>query len=226
MLKKRRERTASLLHERLYHSQGYAFIFGIDEVGRGPWAGPVVAGAVCLPITDSRLSPKLKGVKDSKMMTPRQRESLVDTIKEVALAWGIGKASSVEINDLGISPATRLAMRRALESALETVDFEPSCLFIDSVLLPEVPGIPQVSLVGGDARSLSIAAASVVAKVWRDDYMVELDAEWPQYGFAAHKGYGTPQHQAALKEYGPSPLHRLYYKPIQALSDDDGDSQR
>ena len=110
---KRSEQTASLLHEHVYVANGYPYIFGIDEAGRGPWAGPVAAGAVCLPVTDPKLPERLKGVKDSKQMTPIQRDVLSDAIKGMALAWGVGSASSAEINDIGIDPACRLAMRRA-----------------------------------------------------------------------------------------------------------------
>ncbi len=219
MQKKRRDKTASLFHERLYYAQGYEKIIGIDEAGRGPWAGPVSAGAVCLPVSDPKLSQKLKGVRDSKQMTPLQRTTLVDTIKEVAVAWGIGSASVEEISEQGIAPASRLAMRRAVEAAIADFDFEPSCLFIDSVLLPKLSQIPQVSMIGGDRRSLSIAAASVLAKVWRDGVMVEIDEKYPQYGFAKHKGYGTAQHHAALKQYGPSPIHRKTYRPVRELLD-------
>ncbi len=219
MRKKRREKTASLFHERYYFDLGYEKIAGIDEAGRGPWSGPVSAGAVCLPVSDPKLSQKLKGVRDSKQMTALQRSNLVDTIKEVAVAWGIGSASVEEISELGISPASRLAMQRALEAAMAEFDFEPSCLFIDSELLPRLPQFPQVSLIGGDRRSLSIAAASVLAKVWRDVVMVEMDEKYPQYGFAKHKGYGTAQHHAALKQYGPSPIHRRTYRPVRELLD-------
>lgn len=216
--KTRKTQTASLKHEHEYLEKGYMCIIGLDEVGRGPWAGPVAAGAVCLPIQQPDLSQKLAGVRDSKQMTPRQRTKLADTIKATALGWGIGSASSAKIDELGIVPAVRLAMKRALEMLLTTSpDHQPDCLFLDALLWPEMGHIPQVSLVGGDARSLSIAAASVIAKVWRDSFMVELDAQYPGYGFAAHKGYGTPQHQAALKQHGVTPIHRQSFKPIRAL---------
>ncbi len=224
MKKQKRElRTASLKHERKYYSLGYQHVFGIDEVGRGPWAGPVTAGAVCLPLGREDLSQLLKGVRDSKQMTPLQRETLSKTIKDTALAWGIGNATAVEIDDVGIVPATMLAMQRAVESALKDVDFDADCLFIDDMLLPELRQYHQVSLIEGDARCLSIACASVVAKVWRDAYMVELDAQYPQYGFAEHKGYGTPQHIFALKQYGASEIHRTYYKPVQTLTKEDAE---
>ena len=214
---KRKDRTASLKHERHYYSLGYTHIIGIDEVGRGPWAGPVTAGAVCLPIARDDLSKLLKGVRDSKKMTARQREALDQTIKDVAITWGIGSASSEEIDDLGIVPATHLAMRRALEEATKDIDFEPDALFLDDMLMPELRHTHQVSLIEGDSRTLSIAAASVIAKVHRDEIMLEFDAEFPHYGFAEHKGYGTAKHLQALKQFGILPIHRQYYAPIQAI---------
>lgn len=221
--RKREIKTASLKHERKYHALGCQHIIGIDEAGRGPWAGPVSAAAVCLPVAQKDLPQLLKGVRDSKQMTANQRESLVQTIKDASLAWGIAHATASEIDALGIVPATILAMTRALDAALENAAFHPDCLFLDDMILPQVRHIHQVSMIEGDSRSLSIAAASVLAKTWRDEHMLELDAEFPQYGFAAHKGYGTPQHQAALKQYGPSPFHRMYYRPVAALSESDGE---
>ncbi len=214
---KRRNLTASLKHEHELYAQGFRHIFGLDEAGRGPWAGPVAAGAVCLPLERSDLGKLLAGVRDSKQMTPRQRAQLVGQIQAAALAWGVGSASSQEIDQEGIVPATRRAMRRALDAALAQVDFQPDCLLLDAMLWPEMAHIPQVSLIGGDARSLSIAAASVLAKVWRDEYMIARDRDLPQYGFASHKGYGTARHQAALEMYGPSPLHRCSFEPVRRL---------
>lgn len=217
MPKNSRAQTASLKHEREYRALGYRYIFGMDEAGRGPWAGPVAAGAVCLPLDRRDLSKALAGVHDSKQLSPRQRAALVDRIKTTALAWGVGSASSEEIDRLGIVPAVKLAMKHALDAALEGAEFAPACLFLDAMLWPEMAHLPQVSLIGGDARALSIAAASVLAKVWRDEHMVELDKTYPQYGFAVHKGYGTARHQAALEAYGPSPVHRLTFAPVRKL---------
>ena len=211
-------KTASLRHEKRYYQRGHRYIIGIDEAGRGPWAGPVAAGAVCLPLERDDLSKVLRGVRDSKQMTEKQRLELVETIKEVALVWGVGHATAAEIDEIGIVPATMLAMQRALETALHDEPFEPDCLFIDDMLLPELLHYPQISLIEGDSRSLSIAAASVLAKTWRDAYLLEVDAEFPQYGFAQHKGYGTAAHRAALKQYGPCPLHRQTYRPIRELA--------
>lgn len=215
---KRKDRTASLKHERDFYKFGFRHIMGLDEAGRGTWAGPVAVGAVALPLEKANISKLLKGVKDSKQMTHLQRVATSEAIQEHALAWGVGQASAAEINDLGINPATRLAMRRALDAAKANMNFVPDCLFLDYMAWPEVAKqFVQLSIVGGDQLSLSIAAASVLAKVWRDDYMVEVDAKYPQYGFAAHKGYGTAAHRDALAEYGPSAEHRLNYRPIRAL---------
>lgn len=220
--KKRRDRTASLTHECKYYAMGLRHIFGIDEVGRGPWAGPVAAAAVCLPLERVDLPTVLKGVRDSKEMTHLQRVKLSDTIKSTAAAWGIGSASPQEIDEMGIVRATQRAMERALAEATKEKPFAAQCLMIDDMLLPEIE-TRQVSLVGGDKRSLSIAAASVIAKVWRDAYMVEMDAQYPAYGFALHKGYGTEAHRAALKKHGPTPLHRMLFKPLLTLTSEEQD---
>ncbi|MFO7323052.1 MAG: ribonuclease HII [Chloroflexota bacterium] len=211
--------TANLLCENHVREQGYERIVGIDEAGRGTWAGPVVAAAVCLPLDRKNLSRTLAGVRDSKDMSPRQREDVLETIKATALAWGIGAADNNEVDAVGIVPATKLAMSRALEHLeAQFPSFQIDCLFLDALVWPEMfPRYPQISLIDGDARSLTIAAASVLAKVARDTLMTELDAEYPQYGFAVHKGYGTAQHMAALRQYGPCPLHRLTFKPVREL---------
>lgn len=211
----RKPKTASLVHERHYYRLGCQVIFGIDEAGRGPWAGPVAAAAVALPLGRNDLRKCLAGVRDSKEMNARQRALLAESIKEIALAWGLGHSGVDEINRLGIIGATKTAMRRALENALADSELEPDCLFLDYMLWPERRGIPQVSIVNGDKHSLSIACASVLAKVWRDKFMLELDAQQPQYGFARHKGYGTAAHRQALARHGPSRHHRRHYKPVQ-----------
>lgn len=212
--------TANLLCENSVREQGYERIAGIDEAGRGTWAGPVFAAAVCLPVGQKNLTRSLAGVRDSKEMTPRQREDVVQTIKTTALAWGIGAADNREVDAVGIVPATRLAMGRALDHLqAQFPAFQPDCLFLDALVWPEMfPRYPQISLIDGDARSLTIAAASVLAKVARDRLMTELDAEYPQYGFAIHKGYGTARHLAALREFGPCPLHRLTFRPVRELA--------
>ena len=215
----KRPKTASLRYERQYFAQGVRHILGMDEVGRGAWAGPVVVGAVCLPVGDKELRRVLVGVRDSKQLSAHQRGSLVSTIRETALAWGIGGAGNEEIDECGINAATEVAMKRALEDTLNRADFaQPDALFLDAVLWPVMRHIPQVSIVNGDQRSLSIAAASILAKTWRDDMMRALHEQYPEYGFADHVGYGTAKHQSALKQYGPSPVHRMYYRPVQNIS--------
>lgn len=215
--KQRKDITASLRHEREYLRYGYERIIGVDEAGRGPWAGPVAAAVVALPLKRADLTQVLKGVRDSKQMTPIQRAEVVATIKDVALVWGIGHASAQEIGQLLLIKATKLAMQRAYDAAVQDNDFEPQCIFTDYIPWPEMSHIPQLSIVGGDQYSLSIAAASVLAKEWRDAYMLELDTQYPQYGFAQHKGYGTAAHRAAIAHHGPSEVHRMNYRPIQNL---------
>lgn len=206
-----------LSHERRYLAKGYRSIAGLDEAGRGAWAGPVIAAAVILPPVTGRaavrgLAEALAGVRDSKELTPGQRDHWFETIMEVALAVGIGGCGPGEVDGDGLIPATRAAMERALAS----LPVPPDCLLIDALRLPTVP-LPQHDLIKGDMRSLSIAAASVVAKVNRDRAMAKLDELYPGYHFARHKGYGTQAHQAALRELGPSPIHRMSYAPVQAL---------
>jgi ribonuclease HII len=200
-----------LRQERRLWAAGCRPVAGVDEAGRGAWAGPVVAAAVILPELRG-LRRLLHGVRDSKLMTPAQREHWATRIELLALASAIGQSSAEEIDRLGILPATRLAMRRAVE-ALAT---RPAHLLIDYLLLPELPQ-PQTGLTHGDARVLSIAAASVLAKVDRDRSMAALDAAFPGYGFGQHKGYGTRCHQEALARLGPSPIHRRSYAPVQRV---------
>lgn len=213
---KRALTTASLQIEEACWKVGCKHVVGIDEVGRGTWAGPVAAGAVCLPSGRTDILTILEGVRDSKQMTPRQRERLVSHIKDTAIAWGIGIASSVEIDTYGIVPATRLAMKRALEATAIKADY----LLLDSIKWDDPEHVPYQSIVRGDSLSLSIASASVLAKVWRDDYMRQLDAVFPVYHFGQHKGYGTAQHIAALHEYGACTEHRLSFAPLRHLSSD------
>jgi len=203
----------SLRFEHRLRKQGFALIAGIDEAGRGAWAGPVVAAAVILPLDRSDLTKALKGVNDSKQLTARQRERLYPVIRSVALAVGVGGAGPEEIDRDGIVPATRAAMERAL--AMLAVP--PDALLIDAVDLRAIVDLPQHSLVRGDSISLSIAAASIVAKVSRDRMMVKLDALYHDYGYGKHKGYGTTLHQTALEQLGVSEPHRRSYKPIQKL---------
>jgi len=201
-----------LSYEQALWKQRLVFIGGIDEAGRGAWAGPVAAAAVILP-PDPGLIAILPGVRDSKQMTPAQRAFWAGKIKATARAWGVGMASHQEIDALGILQATRLAAQRALAQMDTTAEY----LLLDYLHLPGVD-LPQVALVKGDARVLSIACASVLAKTSRDALMVEQDAIYPGYGFARHKGYGTAAHQASLARLGPCAIHRLSFKPIQTVN--------
>ena len=187
----------------------YKYIAGLDEAGRGALAGPVAVGAVILPQGDPAfLSSRLHGVRDSKQMTPLERESLAPRIQEIALSWCIGFASPEEIDTLGIVPATRLAALRALEG----LSFFPQYLLTDFRLeLPQLD-IPQTALVHGDALCMSIAAASVLAKTARDALMRELDGQYQGYGLGKHKGYGTQAHRLAMKRMGISPVHRKTFQ--------------
>ncbi len=216
---KRKGKTSNLMYENQIRHQGFEFILGMDEAGRGAWAGPVTVGAVCLPLSQPGLSKTLADVRDSKEMTPRQRARVVEIVKEVAIAWGVGSASNLEIDELNITNATKLAMERALNDASERYPgFKADCLLLDALIWPEkIREYPQVSIVDGDARSLSIAAASIVAKTWRDNLMVECGEDYPEYAFQIHKGYGTLKHRTVLKTHGPCSLHRSSFAPIQKL---------
>lgn len=204
-----------LFFENHLWARGYSLIAGLDEAGRGAWAGPVSAGAVILPPLPN-LPDLLARVRDSKQMVHNQRMLWAEEIRKVALAWGVGFATHAEIDALGIVPATRLAMQRALEQTR----LQPDHLLVDALRLPDLP-IPQTSLVKGDARSLSIAAASILAKTARDLVMMEMDANFPDYGFARHKGYGTASHCEALRQHGPCSIHRFSFEPIHAALEAD-----
>lgn len=179
-------------------AEGFAPVCGVDEAGRGPLAGPVCAAAVILP-----QGLVIPGLNDSKKLTERRREALYDVITAEALAYGIAFASEQEIDGLNILQATYLAMNRAI-AAMGTV---PALALIDGNRNAGI-AVPSRCIVGGDGKCASIAAASILAKVTRDRYMLELDARYPGYGFAKHKGYGTAAHYAALRELGPSEVHR------------------
>ena len=176
----------------------YRCICGIDEAGRGPLAGPVVAGAVILPADCEILY-----LNDSKKLSAARREELYDEIMEKAVATGIGMASPARIDEINILQATYEAMREAVSK----LSREPDLLLNDAVTIPEMT-IMQVPIIKGDAKSVSIAAASILAKVTRDRLMIEYDKMLPEYGFAGHKGYGSKEHIAAIQKYGPSPIHR------------------
>lgn len=179
-------------------AKGFTAVCGIDEAGRGPLAGPVVAAAVILPE-----GIQLPGVNDSKKITEKKREILFDFVKEHALAYGIGEASETEIDEINILQATFLAMRRAVEALQLPADYA----LVDGNRIQGLP-IPAETVIGGDGKVLSIAAASILAKVTRDRYMRDMAAQYPEYGFEKHKGYGTKAHYAAIEQYGICPLHR------------------
>jgi len=191
-------------------SQGYELIAGIDEVGRGALAGPVVASAVILPHPASL--PWLGLVRDSKELNSRKRESLFDLINKEAVAVGIGIVPSQVIDSVNILKATKLAMVQAVGKLPK----QPNFLLIDRVTLSQCP-IPQRGITRGDKLCLSIACASIIAKVTRDRMMGEFDQTYPGYGFAQHKGYGTGRHISCLRKLGPSPIHRLYFAPVRNI---------
>lgn len=200
--------TPNLDLETRFWSLGLTSVAGVDEAGRGSWAGPVTAAAVVLP-PNEHVFDLLIGVRDSKQLTPGTRLELADKIKSVAITWGVGHADHSEVDGLGIIHATRLAMQRAITR----LDTPPGHLLIDALLIPDVD-IPQTALIKGDQRSLSIAAASILAKTCRDAWMIEIHHQFPNYGFVRHKGYGTREHQSALRVYGACPIHRMSFKPL------------
>lgn len=200
---------AGLAIEQELWAAGYRAIAGVDEAGRGAWAGPVVAAAVILPPEFTALRPLLGQVDDSKQLSPRARARMFDLIVRHALAIGTGRTEASAIDQAGILPATRRAMLDALAGLGRPYDF----VLLDYLTLPELTA-PQRGIVHGDALSLSIAAASIVAKVSRDRWMADQDEAYPGYGFAAHKGYGTAAHADALASLGPCPLHRLSFRPV------------
>ena len=192
-------------------SQGYSFIAGLDEVGRGCLAGPVVAAAVILPLNDDTLT-VFEGVRDSKQLRAQARERLFDVIMQHALAVGVGSGSVELIDSINILQATKHAMR----SALTQLPLSPHALLLDAMLLHDIP-LPQRSIIKGDARCLSIAAASIIAKVTRDRLLCQLHEQYPAYGFHQHKGYGTPAHIEALHTHGVSPIHRTSFSPVREM---------
>lgn len=192
------------LWEKRLAARGIRYIAGVDEVGRGPLAGPVAAGAVILPP-----GLFLPGLMDSKKLSPREREILAAEIKAKSLAWAIGWASVVEIDCLNIAVASRLAMQRAVVA----LKLKPEHILVDAFTLPGIR-IAQTPLIKGDALSASIAAAAILAKVARDKLMESYDRVFPGYGFSRHKGYPTAEHRAALAAYGPTPIHRKSFKLV------------
>lgn len=197
-IEKERLRLETMREFEKKYSREFSCICGIDEAGRGPLAGPVVAGAVVLPKECEILY-----LNDSKKLSAKRREELFDEIKEKAVSVGIGMSSPARIDQINILQATYEAMAHAVQD----LDVVPDLLLNDAVTIPQVP-IRQVGIIKGDARSLSIAAASIMAKVTRDRLMIEYAELYPEYGFEAHKGYGSATHIEALKKYGPCPIHR------------------
>jgi ribonuclease HII len=200
----------TLDQERELAQAGHTLVAGLDEAGRGAWAGPVAAAAVVLPLNKPSLSEQLRDVCDSKLCTPRQRDLLYDLICQVAVSWAVSLVPAEIIDEIGIVPATRQAMRNALTRLSPT----PDALLIDALELPTVQ-VPQRALKQGDRMCLTIAAASILAKVTRDRAMVAIEKKHPGYGFARHKGYGTRQHQEALRRLGPLDIHRWYFAPVR-----------
>lgn len=198
----------TLMEENTLFEKGYRRIAGIDEAGRGPLAGPVVAAAVILP-NDFEADWKSL-VNDSKQLAAQVREELFKSISDIALSVGVGVVDSQTIDTRGIVKATRIAMKQAVEQLTPPPDY----LLIDYLKLPAVK-VPQKGITYGDCLCYSIACASIIAKVTRDKLMVEFDKTYPGYGFADHKGYGTAEHRACLKKLGPSPIHRCSFEPVR-----------
>jgi ribonuclease HII len=199
--------------ERELLQQGVTRMAGVDEAGRGPLAGPVVAAAAMLPVKwmETRLPRALKGLNDSKQLTPQQRERFFQTLTSCGeVLFAVARVEPEQVDEINILQATHRAMNDALATLLPS----PQHVLVDGLRVNTLR-FPHTAIVGGDALSYSIAAASVLAKVTRDRLMEEYHARWPVYGFAEHKGYGTPQHLAALAEHGPCPIHRRSFSPIR-----------
>ena len=199
----------SLTEERKLWRAGFVRVAGLDEAGRGALAGPVVAGAVILP-ANSKQEGLWAEVQDSKLLSPARREALAARIQAQAAAWSLGEASAAEIDASGIAPATRLAMRRAVQA----LSPPPDHLLIDWVQLKSL-NLPQQSFTKGDLRIVSIASASILAKVHRDWLLCHLHENYPAYGFHSHKGYAAPSHLAAIERFGPCPVHRRSFSPLR-----------
>ena len=198
----------TLEEENILYDQGHKYVAGIDEVGRGALAGPVVAAAVMLP--QSVNPDKLKDIRDSKEVTPAKRETLYKLIMGEAIAVGIGIVPPQTIDAINILNATKLAMRQAIEQ----LHYAPDFLLIDGMTIPKL-NIIQKKIIKGDKLCFSIACASIIAKVTRDHIMVEFSRDYPYYGLENHKGYGTEYHLVCLKQHGPSPIHRFSFGPVR-----------
>ena len=195
-----------LTYERIFYGKNYSLIAGVDEVGRGPLAGPVVAAAVILPV-----GCKIQGLNDSKKIPKRRHEEIYQAVQEQALSLGIGMVDSQRIDQVNILEATKEAMMKAIAA----LDPQPQALLIDALTL-DLP-LEQEGIIKGDANSMSIAAASIVAKVTRDRLMADYDQEYPGYNFAQHAGYGTRQHLEAIERLGLTPIHRRSFEPIKSM---------
>ena len=205
----------NLEFEQALWEAGVALVAGIDEAGRGALAGPVAAGVVILP-NSKAIQKKLHGVNDSKQLSSKKREYWLEIIMQQAVSCQVGFGWPEEIDELGIVPATRLAALRALAK----LDKAPGHLLIDAISIPDAE-IEETSLIKGDCRSLSIACASIAAKVTRDSYMREAAEKYPEYGFEAHKGYGTVYHRRAIERLGPSEIHRMSFAPMRQEEETD-----
>ena len=192
----------------------FRLVAGLDEAGRGPWCGPVVAG--CVMWINGCPDDLAHQINDSKKLTPAKREVLFDKIIQATPAYGIGQTSAQEIDQINILQASFLAMRRAWDDMVQK-GFSPEYALIDGNRLPQNWPVPSQAIIGGDAKSLSVAAASILAKVTRDRFMTQLAKQYPAYGWDKNAGYGTKVHQQALMQFGITPYHRLSYKPIQKL---------
>ena len=209
------EKTDKLFYEREMLRLGAQYIAGVDEVGRGPFAGPVVAAAVILPLDDKSL---IEGIDDSKALKEKERERLAALIRERAVAYQICEEDNRVIDRINILQATKLCMKRAVEQ----LRVQPDVVFVDGNFKIDI-SLPQQSIIKGDALSYSIGAASILAKVYRDNLMCEYDKIYPQYGFAKHKGYGTKAHTDAIREYGICKIHRrTFVKKLLAEAEKSG----
>jgi ribonuclease HII len=205
--------TPSFVLEDGFRLQGWVAPAGIDEAGRGAWAGPVTAGAVIFPPPSPALLQALQAVRDSKKMSASAREKQATVIHTWAVAYAVGSASAQEVDGMGLLPATRLAMHRAIQA----LPFAADCLVVDAVSLQAECALPCQSVYFGESWSLSIAAASILAKTSRDAYMTTLAQQYPHYHFEQNKGYGTARHQQALMQFGICPEHRTTYQPVRAV---------
>ncbi|MFC1998723.1 ribonuclease HII [Chloroflexota bacterium] len=210
-LDKRLHKLPDFNEENLLRTNGYELIAGVDEVGRGPLAGPVMAAAVMLPLNTH--FDWIGLVNDSKKLTEKRREQLYDAIMADAIAVGVGSVNPAAIDIHGIGNAARMAMKFAIDQ----LDLKPDFILIDAVRLPDVK-IPQKSIIRGDGKCISIAAASIVAKVTRDHYMMGIDNVYCNYGFARHKGYPTREHMNNLMRFGICPIHRKSFAPVKTQS--------